>query len=64
MLECSAYYANMSGFQGYVVKALHADDVEETLPPRQPMVDAVEKQNVPCVSNEDSKQNAIVVSGQ
>ena len=63
MLECSAYYANMSSFQGYVVKALHADDVEETLPPSQPMVDAAEKQNVACAGNEGETQNAIVVSG-
>ena len=39
----------MSSFEGYVVKALHADDVEETLPLSQPMVDAAEKRMLPLV---------------
>ena len=49
----------MANFQ----KASHADDVEETLPLSQPMVDAAEKQNVAIAGTEAETQNAVVVSG-
>ena len=45
------------------MKASHADDVEETLPPSQPMVDAAEKQNVAIAGTAAETPNAIVVSG-
>ena len=45
------------------MKALHADDVEETLPLSQPMVDAAEKQNVAIAGTAAETPNAIVVSG-
>ena len=53
----------MSSLEGYGVKASHADDVEETLPFSQPMVDAAEKQNVAIAGTEAATQNAIVIKG-